>query len=130
MTVANNLGSGGNMDYDNDLGDSIVSLLAQLVVGHKDEYDDVIDCPVGMNRSVSYSNGTFRLSDYCWCDGRVHGEDRFGNLLCPPNFVFFETGASCEWYKHMGRSQHWDRPLSREECERILVKCLKSLNIE
>lgn len=115
----------------NYFADSIVDVLAHCVVGEKqfeaEEY--TIDDPVGRNLGYWFENDTFRIMDFCWCDGRIHPEGEDGIPTCPPNFEYFKTGAACEWYKHMGRSQYWNRELSDEECTQMLVDCLKSLGV-
>lgn len=69
---------------------------------------------------VDYENDIFMMHPECWC-----GKDD-----CPwctgkmPNFWFKPTDFKVAWYKYIGRSMTFNRPISIQECAEILDRCL------
>lgn len=67
-----------------------------------------------------YENDTFMMHTFCWCER----ED------CPwcggemPNFWYKPTDFKVWWYKYIGRSVRFNRPISIRECAEILSNCL------
>jgi hypothetical protein len=70
----------------------------------------------------------FMMHRFCWCeldncpwcwDEVEHGEQK-------PNFHYTPTDFRVTWYKYIGRGMTMNRPISIEECSRILADCIKT----
>jgi hypothetical protein len=71
------------------------------------------------NNGAEFSNDTFSMRAYCWCDGEEHGDG------CPPNFEYKKFKAS--WYKYLGRGGSQSHLLSREKIWEMTKDCIESL---
>lgn len=78
--------------------------------------------PTG-NSGSSFSNDTFELHSYCWCDNTMK-EHKDG---CPNNFIIKKYDFSVNWYKYLGRGTSQNRVLTNDEWNQIMVECLESL---
>lgn len=120
--------------------EGVLILLSLAVVGQPEEDTGkpIDSYGVGSNAAVSFSNKTFALRDYCWCEGERHPEiprddpeDWAGDPTCPPNFEHFASGITGTWYKYLGRNTRFSREArqahGRNEALDILTDCLASL---
>jgi hypothetical protein len=77
-----------------------------------------------VNTGALFANEVFALRAYCWCDGEAKGHENG----CPPNFEFkCEPPFTARWYKHVGRGNSQERPLTVKEWLLILTACVESL---
>ena len=99
---------GPDKDY---LVDAIIRAIAET-------YGDERNWPT--KYGVNYENDVFMMKSYCWCGG----DD------CPwctgemPNFWYKPTDFKVTWYKFIGRSMEFNRPIPIGECAEILSSCL------
>lgn len=101
-----------------------ISLLGECLVGF--EYDErggelIASNPVG-NVSEWFSNMTFALRSYCWCDGDAEHEKG-----CPPNFHHYASGFKCYWYKHASRGESSNQMITPHMMSDIFIDCINSL---
>lgn len=73
------------------------------------------------NTGAAFSNDTFQMRSYCWCDGELDGHQDG----CPPNFVFGDLAIT--WYKHSHRGASMSREVTFQEWLPIFMKCVNSL---
>ncbi len=96
-----------------------ISLLADLVA----EINNVEDPSDNIGLINKFSNDTFAIRPYCWCDGENPDHEEG----CDPNFECGEFTAS--WYKYLGRGFDSDI-VTAEEWNEIMIKCLSSLRLK
>jgi hypothetical protein len=95
-----------------EAGLDLLGLLVQPRVGHN---------PCVNHGGPEFTNDTFTIRSYCWCDGEREGHEE----NCPPNFVCGDFAAA--WYKHLGRGGTQSKPLSIHEWTAVMARCIDSL---
>ena len=110
----------GMMGPDKDyLVDSIIRAIAESHA-EEGEWAD--------KYGTNIKTDTFMMHRHCWCesdncpwcwDEEEHGEQK-------PNFHYEPTDFRVTWYKYIGRGMTMNRPISIEECSRILADCIKT----
>lgn len=127
--------------------DAVLLLLGDAVAGLEDARGGMIpDLGVGSNCGAVFVNETFALRDYCWCEGNLHPEaldwDHEGSPWtemppsggtssgCPTNFEHFASGIRGIWYKHLGRSNEFNREPEPGEALSVLTDCLTSIDYQ
>lgn len=100
-------------------GEAMLSALGEAIrVKREDDY-----ALTDNGGEEEYVNDVFAMRTYCWCDNMAEGHEE----SCPPNFEFFDLGLQVNWYKHVGRGNYTNIPVSEHEWVSIITACLDSL---
>lgn len=66
-----------------------------------------------------FDNGTFRIMCYSW------GESE--KICSMPNFIYYPTGYSMQWYKYPLRDSYANKEISYSDFLRMLADCRRSI---
>lgn len=102
--------------------EALIKLLGELIVGAPDERDGapITANPVN-NVGAAFSNDTFALRSYCWCEGNCHP------VWCPPNFHHFPSDLKVAWYKRLGRGTSQSAKLDVRQEVAVAADCIESI---
>lgn len=98
-----------------DYTSQVVALIGEYLV----EKGATRDNPCN-NTGAEYENDVFLISAYNWNDDIPDDEQ-------VPNFWFKPLNYQVEWYKHLGRGNFANRPLTIDEAMDMLNKCIVSI---
>lgn len=90
------------------------------------------------SHGIEYSNDTFQMHPYCWCDRRDcpwcsvndgPDENEYGadHGSTAPNFWHKKSGFKLWWYKYPGRGMEYNKDLTYREIDAIVQDCIDSL---
>lgn len=121
------LTNGMTHSHEADWATAGLDAIAEIIREHRGEATGKFDngpLLTSNDGEPEFSNDTFSMRTYCWCDG-----DRIGHQDgCPPNFIHNRTGIEVSWYKHSSRgitaNVDW---LSALTWHRIVNECIESV---
>lgn len=71
-----------------------------------------------------YSNKTFEIHPYCWCD---RDDCPQCGSMEQPNFLHRATGLSIRWYKYPLRDSYANQEITLPKFKDIITGCIRSL---